>query len=483
MSCQNEVIADTMYEVIGEIGSGTYGTVCKAKLEGTSQIFAIKKMKLDNDGDMSYSTIRETTAIQRLDHPNILKPIGFHMTIDTMYMVMPYVKDKSRIYTPMLVKYMMYRLLLAELHMQVNHIIHRDLKPDNILIDGDIPIIIDFSIASIDRTDRTDTDVITMWWRTPELFRSWYTPYDNRIDVWSLGVVMFTLLTGEILFYGNTEYEYLSNVLSVYSDGKMWLEKYIDNNMLLVDPDKIKIRNNISLDRVLAKAGIGEAERELIMYMIPLYYSNIPTPLDVLNHHYFDDIRSSEDIDEAMKIVQPPYPYPMISGMNIRKRYILTEWMLEVGKNVGLDLITIASSIMIFDRYTKAIANGYKGTIIIPDSKITPGVFPPSDEWQILGVASLYLAILLYQYRVPTIEYLIDVSMEDTVIGREHLSLYTKSIYQALGYQPSSYIPELSHAYLYDLIIGHILTSDTPSYSTIPPRIEKMLSVLPAIKV
>ena len=101
----------------------------------------------------------------------------------------------------------MAQVLRAVIYCHANDICHRDLKPENILIETDgVVKVIDFGIAMAFNPEKGMHTVLgTPYYMAPEILSR--NRYDEKCDVWSLGVILFCMLTGKPPFYGSTDDE------------------------------------------------------------------------------------------------------------------------------------------------------------------------------------------------------------------------------------------------------------------------------------
>lgn len=122
--------------------------------------------------------------------------------------------SKSKIYSEKMVAEIMEKLVRAIAHCHENGVCHRDLKPDNILIDKNLEVkVIDFGLSKhLDTNIRSlKSRVGTPAYMAPEVILG--NTYDLKCDVWSLGVLMYTLLTGTIPFLEKTLDETLNQII------------------------------------------------------------------------------------------------------------------------------------------------------------------------------------------------------------------------------------------------------------------------------
>lgn len=445
------IVGDTIYEVLDEIGSGSYGTVSSARIEGSSAVYTIKSISMINEYEtmIEQTSIIETSAVRLLDHPNIVKPIGFSLKGDDLHMIMHHEGrslDRRKLHRDS-VKYIMFQLLDALNYMHKSGVVHRDIKTDNILINShNKPIIIDFGIASVSRSDLEYDQVVSLAWRTPSLITGTIT-YDIRVDVWALGVVMYNMLTGQRYLFKDIrdESSYILDVASRYEEGRAWaigIGKTINQVPLLEE----KLRND----------GLHSEDIDMICSMLKWSYHDIPYPRECLAHTYFNN----KNIP-FYPTRTPISPYPMISKITRKSRYILFSWISEVCKELKQSRLTLLTTIALFDRYEKVLLHGHKGSIDIPNSKISPTEGIPNEELQVVGEACLYLSIAIVLSNSIDYKDIIDIGAQ--CYGSCNLPLYVASVYEAVGYQVVSHIPSLSDSYIYSAIHGHVL--DTDPYS------------------
>lgn len=109
------------------------------------------------------------------------------------------------------------QLFIALRHLQQLHIVHADIKPDNIVISQDLKTVklCDFGSAFFE----TDSDnnptpyLVSRFYRAPEIILA--LPYDRNIDLWSVGVCLYELFTGHVMFPGRTNNEMLKLMMEV----------------------------------------------------------------------------------------------------------------------------------------------------------------------------------------------------------------------------------------------------------------------------
>ncbi len=208
------------YEILDEIGRGAMGVVFRARDPKINRLVAIKSIRLthyppDAQGEFRQRFLREAEAAGRLSHPGIVTIFDVGEELDTRdpYLVMEYVRGKSldailaeqgRIEPKVALQWV---IELAEAldcaHGQ--NVIHRDLKPANILLSEEgHPKIADFGVAKLNFENLTLHGQVlgTPAFMSPEQLNG--DPVDGRSDLFSLGVILYMLLTGHRPFQGNS---------------------------------------------------------------------------------------------------------------------------------------------------------------------------------------------------------------------------------------------------------------------------------------
>lgn len=192
------------YKVIQPLGAGAYGKVYIAEKGGFT--FAVKEASTE----YMYSIYNECSMYSVLNHTNIIKPYKYLFTPDLWYIkiVMPNMEMTltdlifNKKYDFDTLKTVFWQVCSATDYMHANNIIHRDLKPDNILIDGIKPYIIDFGLSKYLHPNMVpgsmSTHIQTLDYRAPEVFKN--LDYNNKIDVWSLGCILYEMIVHEQLF-------------------------------------------------------------------------------------------------------------------------------------------------------------------------------------------------------------------------------------------------------------------------------------------
>lgn len=202
------------YEILSKVGAGGMSDVYKAKDHILSRFVAIKVLKQEFSEDSSFVTKfrAEAQSAAGLEHPNIVNIYDVGSENGLYYIVMEYVEGIT-LKTYIEKKGQLSFKESASIAIQVargieaahnKNIIHRDIKPQNIIISTDGKVkVTDFGIAKATSSNTISLDVMgSVHYASPEQARNGFV--DGRSDIYSLGIVMFEMVTGRVPFDGDT---------------------------------------------------------------------------------------------------------------------------------------------------------------------------------------------------------------------------------------------------------------------------------------
>ncbi|CAG2166392.1 unnamed protein product, partial [Oppiella nova] len=216
-----------VFNIISQIGEGTYGQVYKAK-DTDDTIVALKKVRLENEKEgFPITAVREIKILRQLNHPNIVNlkeivtdkedALDFRRDKGAFYLVFEYMDhDLMGLLESGLVEFnesnighTMRQLLDGLNYCHKNNFLHRDIKCSNILMNNKGQIkLADFGLARLfsaeDKMRPYTNKVITLWYRPPELLLG-EERYGPAIDVWSCGCILGELFKGKPIFQANSE--------------------------------------------------------------------------------------------------------------------------------------------------------------------------------------------------------------------------------------------------------------------------------------
>src|SRR5213082_3196148 len=216
---------DGRYRIVRKLGTGGMANVYLAEDEVLGRRVAIKILNDRHAGDDQFVERfrREAKNAASLSHPNIVSIYDRGEAEGTYYIAMEYLDGRSlkelilsRGDAPIAVVVEYARQILSALRLAHRHgIVHRDIKPHNVLVDGEGRVkVTDFGIARAGASQMTEAGSIvgTAQYLSPEQARG--GDVDQRSDLYSLGVVLYELLTGKTPFDGETPVEIAMKHLS-----------------------------------------------------------------------------------------------------------------------------------------------------------------------------------------------------------------------------------------------------------------------------
>jgi len=206
-----------------KLGEGSYGSVCRATHKATKSVRAIKTIPRGKPRNID-RVKREIAIMKVMDHPGITKLYETFEDSRNIYLSMELchggelferiVRD-GRFSEPKAAK-VMQQVLRAICYMHKQGIAHRDLKPENLLLQSQDPIednvvkIIDFGLSSKYEAGKPmKTRAGSPYYVAPEVLGS---AYDNKCDIWSMGVILYIMLCGYPPFTGKSDAEVLQKV-------------------------------------------------------------------------------------------------------------------------------------------------------------------------------------------------------------------------------------------------------------------------------
>ncbi|KAJ6718403.1 SERINE/THREONINE-PROTEIN KINASE TAO [Salix purpurea] len=196
----------TKYELLNELGKGSYGAVYKARDLRSSELVAIKVISL-TEGEEGYEEIRgEIEMLQQCSHPNVVRYLGSYQGEEYLWIVMEYcgggsVADLMNVTDEPLeecqIAYICREALKGLAYLHSIFKVHRDIKGGNILLteQGEVKLG-DFGVAAqLTRTmSKRNTFIGTPHWMAPEVIQE--SRYDGKVDVWALGVSAIEMAEG-----------------------------------------------------------------------------------------------------------------------------------------------------------------------------------------------------------------------------------------------------------------------------------------------
>ncbi|XP_022531997.2 serine/threonine-protein kinase MARK2 isoform X13 [Astyanax mexicanus] len=323
------------YRLLKTIGKGNFAKVKLARHVLTGKEVAVKIIdKTQLNSSSLQKLFREVRIMKLLNHPNIVKLFEVIETEKTLYLVMEYasggeVFDYLVAHGRMKEKEARAKFRQIVSAVQYCHqkcIVHRDLKAENLLLDADMNIkIADFGFSNeFTLGNKLDTFCGSPPYAAPELFQG--KKYDGpEVDVWSLGVILYTLVSGSLPFDGQNLKELRERVLR----GKYRIPFYMSTDcenllkkFLILNPTKRGSLEQVMKDRWM---NVGYEEEELKPYIEPQPDYKDPKRTDIMLQMGY----SQEEIQDSL--------------VNQKYDEIMATYLLLDYRNSELDEITTKS--------------------------------------------------------------------------------------------------------------------------------------------
>ena len=204
------------------IGKGGFGEVWKVNHKKTGDVYVIKvldKKNLKAQNLISQLNL-EIKIMYKVHHPHTMQLINHYEDDNNFFMIMPYA-SRGQLYTLLrkstrfdqrTTAQFLRETISAVKYLHEHHVIHRDIKPENILLDHNFRVkLSDFGWSNFcEENEMRKTFCGTPEYLSPEMVKR--LPHDYRVDIWSLGVLLFECLAGYPPFTGQTEEELFKNI-------------------------------------------------------------------------------------------------------------------------------------------------------------------------------------------------------------------------------------------------------------------------------
>eukprot|EP00307_Rebecca_sp_RCC1486_P006600 CAMPEP_0119413524 /NCGR_PEP_ID=MMETSP1335-20130426/5582_1 /TAXON_ID=259385 /ORGANISM="Chrysoculter rhomboideus, Strain RCC1486" /LENGTH=420 /DNA_ID=CAMNT_0007438323 /DNA_START=83 /DNA_END=1342 /DNA_ORIENTATION=+ len=343
------------YELGKVLGEGAYGKVRAAHLKADpSQQVAIKILKRPPT-DQLEKLVQEVEIMRRLQHPNVVKVIDLFLTSTKVYIVMEHVAGgelfdaivKQGQYTEMDARRIARTLCETIAYFHEKGVAHRDLKPDNVLLSDNSPgadvatgiKIADFGLSKAacegeELAMRTACG--TPGYVAPEVITR--QPYSTQVDMWSLGVIVYVLLSGRLPFDGANDTEVCHN--TVHGSVKFF-SPYWDS--------------------------ISNEAKSFVSALLQRRPEKRLTAVQALKHPWFSDLQSRDSVD--LFRAKTTRALPTLAGLggndeaNTTMRQVFMEYNLDrrAMKHMLIrSMFELDESEQIIDKFKCYDGSGYK---------------------------------------------------------------------------------------------------------------------------
>jgi len=230
--CMTKDSLTDYYSIVKIIGEGGFGKVYEVKNKKTNEVFACKKVSKVNLIDLEKFK-NEISIMSKADHPNIVKLFEIYESNRSLYLIMELCKggelftkiteraQKKNMYSEKDAA-IIFQSIMSGIEYCHNHgVCHRDLKPENILYLNDDdeknnPLkIIDFGLSKHFKIHKLTSRVGSVHYVSPEVLSQ---NYSEKCDIWSGGVLLYLLLSGQVPFNGHDDKEIFAQIKSCKYD-------------------------------------------------------------------------------------------------------------------------------------------------------------------------------------------------------------------------------------------------------------------------
>ena len=215
---------ESQFKKLSKLGKGSFGSVFKCQSKITQKLYALKCIKkelLSERMSDKKLKIKEAAILSKLDHPNIVK--CFEIFENKKYWIISEELSENgtlRDYlnlqsiTPKIVALIAKQLLSAIAYVHEQGIVHRDIKLENVFMTRDLRIKLgDFGCAEqIGHKNYLEGLSGTIVYMAPEIFNG---RYDEKVDIWSIGIILYIMVTGTLPVHGRTKDEIIESISQV----------------------------------------------------------------------------------------------------------------------------------------------------------------------------------------------------------------------------------------------------------------------------
>ena len=294
------------YKIIENLGQGGFGSAYKVLNIDNNNIYAIKKIPLNNAKEEEKNKIQnEVNILSSINNEYVVKYYESFSDANSFNIVMEYCdgldlrkfinehKKRNKFIKKELIYQIISDICLGIKEIHNKKVIHRDLKPDNLFIGGDLKIKIgDFGISKQlnNYNEYAKTQVGTLRYVAPEIIRG--EKYNNKVDIWSLGCIIHELCTLNFCFWSESIEELIE---------KIKLSKYEKINEKNYGNDLQMLINNL-----LKKDSSDRPNIDKIIEYIQKFMKNLDNEKKIelfLNNEVYEDYIIEKEIKNSLDII------------------------------------------------------------------------------------------------------------------------------------------------------------------------------------
>lgn len=280
------------YNIITEVGDGTFGSVWRAINKESGEVVAIKKMKKKYFSWEECINLREVKSLRRMNHPNIVKLKEVIRENDMLFFVFEYMecnlyqlmKSKGKPFSETEIRNWCFQVFQALSHMHQRGYFHRDLKPENLLVTKELIKVADFGLAREIISEPPYTEYVsTRWYRAPEVLLQ-SSVYSSAVDMWAMGAIIAELFSHRPLFPGSSEADEIYKICNILGTPNQ--HTWAGGLQLAASIHfQFPQSGSINLSEVVPTA--SEDALNLISWLCSWDPRKRPTAVEVLQHPFF----------------------------------------------------------------------------------------------------------------------------------------------------------------------------------------------------
>ena len=290
------------------IGKGGFGEVWKVNHKKTNELYVIKvldkeRLKLQN---LIAQLNLEIEIMYKVHHPHIMQLINHFEDDDNFFMIMPYA-SRGQLYTLLkkntkldqkMTSQFLRETISAVKYLHEHNIIHRDIKPENILLDQNYRVkLSDFGWSNFCApNEKRKTFCGTREYISPEMVKK--LPHDHRVDIWSIGVLLFECLAGYPPFSGQTDAELFRHVTQLKIKWPIDfppLAKNLVMKILKVNPEE-----RPSLDEILKHSWFNHTP-----ILRPILVNKLTNERKILESHLVNYQPNDPEVKKKLDLIFP----------------------------------------------------------------------------------------------------------------------------------------------------------------------------------